>query len=97
VYDFINDENIRNSILPMVKDISVKNFWTYEFSHWDKDYHDSAVRPLVNQLQQLLNQSTIRNILGQGVDEFDIKNHLQSKNILIANISKNEIGEGAKL
>ena len=51
--------------------------------------------PVLNKIQSFLVYEGISNIIGHPTSSFDIRHHMDTNRILIANLSKGQIGEDA--
>lgn len=87
------DKNYRERVIEKVTDPVIKSFWVDEFSKWDPRVLQEVISPIQNKVGQFLSSSLIRNIVGQTVSTFDVRQAMDSKKIIIMNFSKGRIGE----
>jgi len=87
------DKNYRQKIVNNIKDPIVKSFWVNEYTLWREDYRNEAIAPIQNKVGQFLNVSLIRNIVGQSKSTIDLQEIMDSRKILLVNVSKGKIGE----
>ncbi|MFH1838026.1 MAG: CxxC-x17-CxxC domain-containing protein [Candidatus Kuenenbacteria bacterium] len=87
------DKNYRQKIINNIKDSVVKSFWVNEFQAWGENYRNEAIAPIQNKVGQFLNVSLIRNIVGQSKSTINIPDIMDSKKILLVDVSKGRIGE----
>lgn len=87
------DKNYRERVVEKVTDPVIKSFWIDEFSKWEARTLQEVISPIQNKVGQFLSSSLIRNIVGQTVSTFDVREAMDSKKILIMNLSKGRIGE----
>lgn len=88
------NEDYRERLLRTCRDAQVRQFWTQEIAAWGDQFKAEAMSPLQNKIGALLAPPMIRNILGQHRPTLDIPAIMNSNRILIANLSKGELGEG---
>lgn len=87
------DKRYREKVVDKVTDPVVKQFWNEEFTKWNDRVLQEVISPIQNKVGQFLSSSLIRNIVGQTQSSFDIREVMDSKKILILNLSKGRIGE----
>lgn len=87
------DKNYRDRVVEKVTDPVIKSFWVDEFSKWEPRVLQEVISPIQNKVGQFLSSSLIRNIVGQTVSTFDVRQAMDSKKIIIMNFSKGRIGE----
>jgi hypothetical protein len=89
----LSDKNYRQTITARIKDSVVKNFWVNEFAGWSEKFDAEAITPLLNKVGQFVATNMIRNIIGQPVNKFDIRDVMDNKKILLMKVSKGLLGE----
>lgn len=87
------DKDYRQVILNNVKDPVVKSFWINEYEQWKDQFRNEAIAPIQNKVGQFLSTALVRNIVGQARSTIDIFEIMNSRKILIVNVSKGRIGE----
>jgi hypothetical protein len=87
------DERYRKAVIKTIQDPMVKSYWIDEFEKYPDRFQREVISPLQNKLGAILTNEHLRNIVGQKKSSFDIKEVINSENILIANLSKGIIGE----
>lgn len=87
------DKNYREKVVEKITDPVIKSFWVDEFSKWEARTLQEVISPIQNKVGQFLSSSLIRNIVGQTVSTFDIREAMDSQKIIIMNFSKGRIGE----
>jgi hypothetical protein len=88
------NERYRERLLATCQDVQVRQFWTHELAAWGDQFKAEALSPLQNKIGALLSPPLLRNILGQQRPTLDLSGIMNSGRILIANLSKGELGEG---
>lgn len=81
-----------------VKDLVVRNFWEKEMAK-TSDFHKSEMLGyLISKVGRFVENSMIRNIIGQSKSGFDFRDVMDNKKILLVNLAKGKTGEiNAKL
>lgn len=87
------DKDYRKRVVDRVTDPVVKSFWVDEFTKWNDRVLQEVIAPIQNKVGQFLSSSLIRNIVGQTTSSFDVRDIMDSRKILIMNLSKGRIGE----
>lgn len=87
------DKKYREKVVDKVTDPVIRQFWVDEFPKWSDKVLQEVVSPIQNKVGQFLSSSLIRNIVGQTKSSFDIRDAMDSRKILILNLSKGRIGE----
>jgi CxxC-x17-CxxC domain-containing protein len=87
------DKTYRQGIVDRLTDPVVKAFWVNEFERYDARFRAEAVAPIQNKVGQFASNPLIRNIVGQTKSKLNLREVLDSRKILIANLSKGLIGE----
>jgi len=93
ILKMLTDKNYRQKIISRIQDSVVKNFWVSEFAAWSEKFDAEAITPLLNKVGQLVSTNMIRNIVGQPKTQFDIREIMDGKKILLMKISKGLLGE----
>ena len=89
----LTDRNYRQKVVEYIEDDMVKRFWAIEFADWSEKFDTDAIIPLVNKLGQFLSDPMLRNIFGQKENKIDLADIMNTKKILLINLSKGRIGE----
>jgi hypothetical protein len=93
ILKMLTDKNYRQKIVSRIQDSVVKNFWVSEFAAWSEKFDAEAITPLLNKVGQLVSTNMIRNIIGQPVNKFDIRDIMDNQKILLMKVSKGLLGE----
>ena len=89
----LSDKTYRNKVVDNINDPSVKSFWVDEFAKYNERYMQEAGDAIKNKIGQFTSNPLIRNIIGQPKSSFDMREVMDGKKILIANLSKGRVGE----
>jgi hypothetical protein len=87
------DEDYRQHVVSLIQDPVVKTFWVKEFASFTEKYRTEAVAPVQNKVGQFMSSSIIRNVVAQTKSTIDMREIMDSRKILIINLSKGLIGE----
>lgn len=87
------DPDYRKKIVDRITDPVVKSFWVNEFARYTQRYEVEATAAIQNKVGQFISNPLIRNIIGQVHSRIDMREIMDEKKILIANLSKGKIGE----
>ena len=89
----LTDVGFRREVLAHVKQREVLAFWQNEFDKYSAWLRSEAISPILNKVGQFLVNLPLRNIIGQSRSTINLKEIMDGKKILIANLSKGKIGE----
>ncbi len=87
------DKAYRTKVVDNVKDPVVKDFWVKEFANYGDRYTQEATPAIQNKIGQFTGNPLIRNIIGQPKSSFDIRTLMDTRKILIINLSKGLVGD----
>ncbi len=87
------DKDFRKKIVENVKDPVVKGFWVNEFAKYTDKFASEAIAPVQNKVGQFLSNTVIRNIVAQSKSTIDLRKIMDTRKILIVNLSKGLVGE----
>ncbi|MFH1286753.1 MAG: type IV secretion system DNA-binding domain-containing protein, partial [Candidatus Magasanikbacteria bacterium] len=89
----LGDKKYRKKVVRKLTDPVIKAFWQNEFAQYNERYATEAVAPIQNKIGQFLSASVIRNMVAQVKSTINVREIMDSKKILIMNLSKGRIGE----
>jgi len=93
VIKMLSDDQYCKNVVQNTKNPMVRNFWNREYSSFHDKYRQEAVAPILNKVGQFFSNELIRNIIGQKTSSFSIREVMDSKKILLVNLSKGRLGE----
>jgi hypothetical protein len=93
ILKMLTDKNYRQKIVSRIQDSVVKSFWVSEFAAWSEKFDADAITPLLNKVGQFVATNMIRNIIGQPVTKFKVRDIMDGKKILLMKVSKGLLGE----
>lgn len=85
------DKAFRHEAIKFVQNASVKEFWTKEFSNYNK--YD--LLPVLNKIGGMLAHPVIKRVLIENKNEISLRKAMDEKKIILVNLSKGHIGEDA--
>ena len=89
----LSDKEYRKEIVSHIKDPSVKAFWVKEFASYTERQAAEAVPAIQNKVGQFTANPLIRNMIGQPQSSFNFREAMDSRKIVIINLSKGRIGD----
>ncbi|MEI8248865.1 MAG: type IV secretion system DNA-binding domain-containing protein, partial [Candidatus Taylorbacteria bacterium] len=89
----LSDKQYRNEVVAQIKDPSVKAFWVKEFASYTERQAAEAVPAIQNKVGQFTANPLIRNMIGQPQSSFNFREAMDSRKIIIINLSKGKIGD----
>ncbi len=95
IQPLLTDMYFRNRILKYVTNQHTLSFWKNEFDKYSPSLRGEAITPILNKTGVFLTSIPLRNIVGQKTSSFRMQQVLDEGKILIANLSKGELGEDA--
>lgn len=87
------DDDFQKERVNYVKNPVVKSFWTDQMAKTGAREKQEIVPYFAAKFGQFITNSMMRNIIGQTKSAFDFIDVMQSKKILLMNLSKGEIGD----
>lgn len=90
----LTDKEYRKFIVSNITDPTVKEFWEKEYASYTEKFAAEAAPAIQNKVGQFVGNPLIRNIVGQQKTSIDLREAMDTKKILIVNLSKGKVGEG---
>lgn len=90
----LTDKEYRKLMVSNVTDPTVKEFWEKEYASYTEKFAAEAAPAIQNKVGQFVGNPLIRNIVGQEKTSIDLREVMDTKKILIVNLSKGKVGEG---
>lgn len=89
----LTDARFVQELLPKVEDPVVRRYWTDQIAQ-TADFHKSEVLDyIVSKFGRFVTNKMMRNIIGQSRSAFNLREIMDTKKILIVNLSKGRVGE----
>lgn len=95
IQPLLTDDPFRNIVLSYVQDANVRRFWSAEFDKYTAYLKADAISPILNKMGLFLALEPLKRIFGQTHGSLQLREALDTKKILIVNLSKGIIGEDA--
>lgn len=95
IQPLLTDPQFREKVLEYVKDDYIFDFWRKEFGKYSPAFRNEVTAPILNKMGVFVSSEPLRKMLGQQVSGFRMSHVMDEKKILIANLSKGELGEEA--
>lgn len=95
IQPLLTDVLFRNKVLSYVTNQHTLSFWKNEFDKYSPALRAEAITPILNKTGVFLTSIPLRNTVGQKTNSFRMQEVLDKGKILIANLSKGELGEDA--
>ena len=89
----LTDTEYRARILEHVTDPAVRDFFNIFDNHWNARFREEAIAPLLNKLDKFTTNPLLRAIIGQTKSSFDFRWAMDTKKIILVNLSKGALGE----
>lgn len=93
IQPLLTNEEFRNRVLQYVKDTLLRNFWMNEFAAYTRALRAEAIAPILNKVGIFSASLPLRYSLGQKKRGLRMLDIMDSRKILIVNLSKGELGE----
>jgi Helicase HerA, central domain len=90
----LTDSVWRSVVLRYLEEPRVREFWSKEFAAYPPTFRAEAIAPIQNKVGQFLASPQVRQILKAGRETLDLRRVMDEGRILIANLSKGQLGEG---
>jgi CxxC-x17-CxxC domain-containing protein len=87
------DADYRKRVVSLIQDPVVKTFWVKEFAAFSEKYRTEAIAPVQNKVGQFLSAAIIRNIIAQVKSTINMREIMDTRKILLVNLSKGLVGE----
>ena len=95
IQPLLTDKQFKEKVLEYVKDDYILDFWRKEFDTYSPSFRNEVISPILNKMGVFVSSKPLRNMLGKQVSGFRMTQVMDESKILIANLSKGEIGEDA--
>lgn len=89
----LTDTKYRREVVAKITDPVIRDFFINEYERYDQKFRTEAVAPIQNKVGQFLSSTIIRNIVGQEKSSVDLRALMDSKKIVLIDLSIGKIGE----
>ena len=87
------DKDYRSKVVRNLTDPVVRSFWIDEYDKYPQKFQAEVIAPIQNKVGRFLSTPLTRNIVGQVKSSINLRDIVDSKKILLMNLSKGRIGE----
>lgn len=95
IQPLLTDPQFCENVLEYVKDDYIFDFWRKEFGKYSPAFRNEVTAPILNKMGAFVSSEPLRRMLGQQVSGFRMSQVMDEQKILVANLSKGELGEDA--
>ena len=95
VQRMLTDDAFRKTIVARIQNPAVRQFWQGEFARWRPTDRTAFVASLQNKLGGYLSNPLLAGILGQTRNGLDMRHLMDSRSIVLINLSKGRMGSDA--
>lgn len=95
IQPLLTDKHFKEKVLEYVQDDYIFDFWRKEFDTYTPSFRNEVISPILNKMGVFISSKPLRNMLGKQVSGFRMSQVMDEQKILIANLSKGELGEDA--
>lgn len=88
----LTDVSYRNKWAGKLTDSALREFWEKEFAGFDKRQRTEAIGPILNKIGQFKADPLMRTIIGAQRNTIDFREVIDSRKIILANLTKGRIG-----
>jgi hypothetical protein len=98
MYDFLLNDQTRQSMLKNVTDPTVRQFWELQYNDLSESARSRRVEPLVNRLEALfMGRSLVRNIVGQAQTSINFRRAIENNEIILIKLPIKTLPQDARL
>lgn len=93
VLKLMDDKSFRKELIPHITNEQVRDFWEKEYEGYPERFRAEAVAPIQNKVGAFLTDPILFRILNNPQKPLRLRRIIDSKKILLVNLSKGKIGE----
>lgn len=93
IVPLLTDWTFRKTIIEYIEGTALREFWFKEYEVLQPHVRNEYIAPIVNKVGIFSTHPVLRNIFGQKKSSFSIAQVMDTKKILIINLSKGHLGE----
>ena len=91
----VDEVTLGAPVTARIRNPVVRSYWRNQFEEYQASLRDQKIAPPQNKAEELLSQPVMRNILAAGTNRFIPREIMDTKKIVVCNLAKGLIGEGA--
>ena len=88
----LTNKSYRAEVLAGVTNPAVLDFFNNTYDRWDNRFREEAISPVLNKCRAFLTDPLLRAVIGQTRSSFDFRDAMDSRKIILCDLSKGEIG-----
>ena len=88
----LTDPSYRKEALADVENQAVLDFFHTTYDRWDNRFREEAISPVLNKCRAFLTDPLLRAVIGQAKSSFDFRDAIDSRKIILCDLSKGAIG-----
>jgi hypothetical protein len=88
----LTDPTYRTKVLAEVQNPAVLDFFQNTYERWDKGFREEAISPVLNKVRAFTTDPLLRAVIGQPRSSFDFREAMDSRKIILCDLSKGAIG-----
>jgi DNA helicase HerA-like ATPase len=89
---FLTDAGFRGELLGRVRNPIVLDFFHNAYDRWANSFREEAISPVLNKVRPFLTDPLLRAIVGKAPSSFDFRWAMDTKKIILCDVSKGAIG-----
>ena len=94
----LTNADYRASVLRDVRNPAVLDFFHNTYERWDPRFREEAISPVLNKVRAFFTDPLLRAVIGQPRSSFDFRAAMDTRKIILCDLSKGAIGaDAAKL
>lgn len=82
----------REELLDQIGDVNVRRFFQFGYRFWLERYRDDAIDPLLEMIDQFVENELVYNCLGQPTDSFNFRNFMDEGKIVLVKLDEKVLG-----
>lgn len=95
IHSLLTNQHHRGRVVSTLQDTHLKAFWLGEFEKYPPTLRAEIISPILNKVGLFLASPVLRHIVGQERSTLHLRDIMDTRKILICNLSKGSIGEEA--
>ncbi|MDP1798584.1 MAG: type IV secretion system DNA-binding domain-containing protein [Planctomycetaceae bacterium] len=93
VLQLLTDVQVRDRVVPRIKDDVVRAFWQQEFHGWNAQYRTEAVSSVTNKILPFLTNRRLREIVTTRRAGLNLRQVMDRGQVLVINLSRGKLGQ----
>ena len=93
IMKILHNKKYRNKVLERIDDPMIHQFWKKEYDQMSEKFLNEAISPILNKVGQFVTSPIMRRILDKPKSKVKIEEIMNTKKILLCDLSQGKIGE----